>query len=49
MTHIGVSKLIIISSYNDLSPSRRQAINWTNCDFSPRSGHMNIVISLDFD
>ena len=30
MTHICVSKLIIISSDNGLSPGRRQAIIWTN-------------------
>ena len=30
MTHICVSKLTIIGSDNDLSPSRRQAIIWTN-------------------
>ena len=30
VTHICVGKLTIIGSENDLSPSRRQAINWTN-------------------
>ena len=30
VTHICVSKLIIIGSDNGLSPSRRQAIIWTN-------------------
>ena len=30
VTHICVSKLTIIGSYNGLSPSRRQAIIWTN-------------------
>ena len=30
MTHICVSKLIIIGSDNGLSPERRQAIIWTN-------------------
>ena len=30
VTHICVSKLIIIGSYNGLSPDRRQAIIWTN-------------------
>ena len=30
MTHICVSRLTIIGSYNDLSPSWRQAIIWTN-------------------
>ena len=30
VTHISVSKLIIIGSDNGLSPSRRQAIIWTN-------------------
>ena len=30
MTHICVSKIIIIGSDNGLSPSRRQAIIWTN-------------------
>ena len=30
MTHICVSKLTIIGSYNGLSPRRRQAIIWTN-------------------
>ena len=30
VTHISVSKLIIIGSDNDLSPGRRQAIIWTN-------------------
>ena len=30
MTHICVSKLIIIGSDNGLSPGRRQAIIWTN-------------------
>ena len=30
VTHIGVSKLTIIGSDNGLSPSRRQAILWTN-------------------
>ena len=30
VTHICVSKLTIISSDNDLSPNRRQAIIWTN-------------------
>ena len=30
VTHICVSKLTIIDSYNGLSPSRRQAIIWTN-------------------
>ena len=30
MTHICVSKLTIIDSYNGLSPERRQAIIWTN-------------------
>ena len=30
VTHICVSKLIIIGSDNDVSPSRRQAIIWTN-------------------
>ena len=30
VTHICVSKLTIIGSYNDLSPRRRQAIIWTN-------------------
>ena len=30
MTHICVGKLIIIGSYNGLSPDRRQAIIWTN-------------------
>ena len=30
VTHICVSKLIIIGSDNDLSPERRQAIIWTN-------------------
>ena len=30
MTHICLSKLTIISSYNGLSPGRRQAIIWTN-------------------
>ena len=32
VTHICVSKLIIIGSDNGLSPSRRQAIIWTNAD-----------------
>ena len=30
VTHICVSKLTIIGSYNGLSPGRRQAIIWTN-------------------
>ena len=30
VTHICVSNLTIISSYNGLSPGRRQAIIWTN-------------------
>ena len=30
MTHICVSKIIIIGSDNGLSPGRRQAIIWTN-------------------
>ena len=30
VTHICVSKLTIIGSYNGLSPDRRQAIIWTN-------------------
>ena len=30
MTHICVSNLTTIGSVNDLSPSRRQAITWTN-------------------
>ena len=30
VTHIGVSKIIIIASDNGLSPSRRQAIIWIN-------------------
>ena len=30
VTHICVSKLTIIASYNGLSPGRRQAIIWTN-------------------
>ena len=30
VTHICVSKLVIISSDNGLSPGRRQAITWTN-------------------
>ena len=30
MTHIYVSKIIIIGSDNGLSPGRRQAIIWTN-------------------
>ena len=30
VTHICVSKLIIIGSENGLSPDRRQAIIWTN-------------------
>ena len=30
VTHIYVSKLIIIGSYNSLSPDRRQAIIWTS-------------------
>ena len=30
MTHICISKLIIIGSDNGLSPDRRQAIIWTN-------------------
>ena len=30
VTHICVGKLTIISSDNDLSPDRRQAIIWTN-------------------
>ena len=30
VTHIWVSKLAIIGSYNGLSPERRQAIIWTN-------------------
>ena len=30
VTHICVSKLIIIGSANGLSPDRRQAIIWTN-------------------
>ena len=30
MTHICISKLTIIGSYNGLSPGRRQAIIWTN-------------------
>ena len=30
VTHICVSKLTIIDSYNGLSPGRRQAIIWTN-------------------
>ena len=29
VTHICASNLAVISSYNDLSPSRRQAIIWT--------------------
>ena len=32
MTHICVSKLTIIGSDNGLSPSRRQAIIWTNAE-----------------
>ena len=30
VTHICISKLIIIGSDNGLSPGRRQAIMWTN-------------------
>ena len=30
VTHICVSTIIIIDSYNALSPGRRQAIIWTN-------------------
>ena len=30
VTHICVSEIIIIGSYNGLSPDRRQAIIWTN-------------------
>ena len=32
MTHICISKLTIIGSYNGLSPGRRQAIIWTNAE-----------------
>ena len=32
VTHICVSKLIIIGSDNGLPPGRRQAIIWTNAD-----------------
>ena len=31
VTHIYVSKIIIIGSDNGLAPTRRQAIIWTNC------------------
>ena len=47
VTHICVSKLIIIGSDNGLSPGRRQAIIWTNAGIlliKPLKTHFNEIL-----
>ena len=49
--HIRVSKLTVISSENDLSPDRRQAIIWTNAGIlligALRTNFSEILIAID--
>ena len=50
VTHICVGKTIIIGSDNGLSPSRRQAIIWTNAGIlliGPQGTNPNVILNSD--